>query len=71
MIIRSSKSLKKYGTHKDEQVPAIVKTETKVTNDEIIRKKKNKKNTSITEEKIEVIVEEEKIDLSEWLKEEE
>lgn len=71
MIIRSSKSLKRYGTNRDEQVPTIVKTETKVTNDEIVHKKKNKKNTSITEEKIEVVVEEEKIDLSEWLKEEE
>ena len=80
MIIRSSKQLKNY---KNTQLPiskepvieeiAIVKEEIKSNlNNEVIQKKKNNKKVTpapAIEKSVEEVIEEEKIDLSEWLKE--
>ena len=80
MIIRSSKQLKNY---KNTQLPiskepvieeiAIVKEEIKSNlNNEVIQKKKNNKKVTpapAIEKSVEEVIEEEKIDVSEWLKE--
>ena len=69
MIIKSSRNNSKF-VYKPEENPAIVKEEVKSLNNEIVHKTKKKKfiPAIVVEETPVVAEEEEKIDLSEWLK---
>lgn len=73
MIIRSSKSLKRYNNIGIDEKPAIVNEEVKPLDNEIIQRPKKKKNipTPVVEEPIIEVVEEkiEDEDLSKWLEE--
>lgn len=74
MIIRSNKALKQYNNIASKPVsnPVVVE-EVKSAINEINRKKKNNKKVTpapVVEEPVVEVVEEDKIDLSEWLKEE-
>ena len=71
MIIRSSKSLKKYDSIKIEEKPAIVKEEVKPLDNEVIHKSKKRKitPTPVIEETIVVEEKVEDEDLSKWLEE--
>ena len=67
MIIRSSKALKDYSNLIKSNECAVVKEEVKPVVKETNRKNSKKKTAPVVEE-TPVVVEEEKIDLGEWLK---
>ena len=72
MIIRSSKSLKRYNNIKIEEKPAIVKEKVKPLDNEVIHKSKKRKITPTSIAVEEPILVEEKVedeDLSKWLEE--
>lgn len=72
MIIRSSKSLKRYNNIRIEEKPVIVKEEVKPLDNEVIHKSKKRKITPtslVVEEPIVVEEKTEDEDLSKWLEE--